>query len=465
MSHFTKLDAVSMLTAALNRLTARVGPQAKAALLMPDMLSKSADGDTVPSPEFGQMLQSAPLFAIEQKAQESEDLEAGSAKEDKELADTGNHPPVFFVPHVALAIEPPAQTACVMTSGNPAPTKIRDLQPFIAGFDRNRLDGSPVRSVDPSVEKPSHDEVAFKKRELPKAAAVPFSTNRSEHFADKPADRAQMPKALVHDRGLADRPVSPVGAIKEDASPQPAPFVAHGEPAQMRPRSSLGPTPGPIQALPTPSSPQTETPTPLVSVATIQTTISETPAKPLSAVPVVSRPIDLEVLLERRVGPIKTLQIRLDPAELGMVTARIRLTSQGIDVHLVADKVDTARVLAIDSALLDKALRFAGVDEITKISVTVQERGQVPAITQSSGAAFQHGSHQPGQQSAPSQGQQTFNMQEQPDGLGYPAQSGSQQQRGNSGDGSHAGTAAQRDDTPPAHRDNRAGSLSRGLIV
>src|SRR5690606_16339384 len=51
-----------------------------------------------------------------------------------------------------------------------------------------------------------------------------------------------------------------------------------------------------------------------------------------------ARIADIQVVSERSFGTVKTLQIRLDPAELGAVTARIRVGSEGVEVHLVAEK-------------------------------------------------------------------------------------------------------------------------------
>lgn len=171
---------------------------------------------------------------------------------------------------------------------------------------------------------------------------------------------------------------------------------------------------------------------------------------------------DVQVISERSTGTVKTLVIRLDPIDLGMVTARIRLVTGGIEVHLVADRAEAAQLLAADRDLLDKALRFAGASDDAKLVVTVQERGQVAA-----GAS----SAQLGQHAGQSAGQQSFNMQQQADGRGYQAQSGAEGQ--NAGQGERHGGSARSgqvsgDETLDGKDANASlgrGSLARGLIV
>lgn len=95
-----------------------------------------------------------------------------------------------------------------------------------------------------------------------------------------------------------------------------------------------------------------------------------------------SRIADIQVVSERSFGTVKTLQIRLDPAELGVVTARIRVASEGVEVHLVADKTHAAEALAADRSMIEKALKTAGVADEAKISVTVADRNAAGAVQQ-----------------------------------------------------------------------------------
>lgn len=135
-----------------------------------------------------------------------------------------------------------------------------------------------------------------------------------------------------------------------------------------------------------------------------------------------ARIADIQVVSERSFGTVKTLQIRLDPAELGAVTARIRVASEGVEVHLVADKTHAAEALAADRSMIEKALKAAGIADDAKISVTVTDRNAAGAVQQAQ--ASQNAAHQQasGQQSGQ---QQAFNMQQ-----GFDGRNGAQAQAG-----------------------------------
>ncbi|MBB4095098.1 flagellar hook-length control protein FliK [Ochrobactrum pecoris] len=120
-----------------------------------------------------------------------------------------------------------------------------------------------------------------------------------------------------------------------------------------------------------------------------------------------ARIADIQVVSERSFGTVKTLQIRLDPAELGAVTARIRIASEGVEVHLVAEKTHAAEALAADRSMIEKALKAAGIADDAKISVTVTDRNAAGAVQQAQAA--QNAGQQSGQQ-------QAFNMQQGFDG-------------------------------------------------
>lgn len=122
-----------------------------------------------------------------------------------------------------------------------------------------------------------------------------------------------------------------------------------------------------------------------------------------SASAALARIDDIQIISERSSGSVKTLQIRLDPIELGSVTARIRVTPDNIEVHLIADKPYAAEALAADRSMIEKTLKMAGVHEDAKISVTVAERNAVglPQSSSSQSAGHQQaGNHQQSQQGA-----------------------------------------------------------------
>lgn len=134
-----------------------------------------------------------------------------------------------------------------------------------------------------------------------------------------------------------------------------------------------------------------------------------------------ARIADIHVVSERSFGTVKTLQIRLDPVELGAVTARIRVASEGIEVHLVAEKTHAAEALAADRSMIEKALKAAGIADDAKISVTVADRNAAGAVQQA------QASQNAGQQQASGQqpGQQAFNMQQ-----GFDGRNGAEAQAG-----------------------------------
>ncbi|PYE87689.1 flagellar hook-length control protein FliK [Phyllobacterium leguminum] len=125
------------------------------------------------------------------------------------------------------------------------------------------------------------------------------------------------------------------------------------------------------------------------------------PAAPAPAAAVPARPAvhlaGVEIISERSNGVAKTLSIRLQPEELGTVTARLRLVPEGMQVELIADRRETAERLAADREMLGKALQSAGLSDNAVVAVTVTER------VSSSTANLAGG--QPGQQGFTPQGQ------------------------------------------------------------
>lgn len=159
---------------------------------------------------------------------------------------------------------------------------------------------------------------------------------------------------------------------------------------------------------------------PQVLRAPVPLEVKSAPTSPQAAV----RIDDVQVISERSFGAVKTLQIRLDPVDLGQVTARIRVVADNIEVHLIADKPHAAEALAADRSMIEKALKVAGVTDDSKITVSVAERGTVN-VQQS--ASSQNATQQQSNQSQGQQGQQGFGMQSGTDGRNG-SQGGSQAQ-------------------------------------
>ncbi|KAB2719006.1 flagellar hook-length control protein FliK [Brucella intermedia] len=135
-----------------------------------------------------------------------------------------------------------------------------------------------------------------------------------------------------------------------------------------------------------------------------------------------ARIADIQVVSERSFGTVKTLQIRLDPEELGAVRARIRVGSEGVEVHLVAEKTHAAETLAADRSMIEKALKAAGVADDAKISVTVSDRNAAGAVQQAQASHNAWQQQASGQQSGQ---QQAFSMQQ-----GFDGRNGSETQAG-----------------------------------
>jgi chemotaxis protein MotD len=181
---------------------------------------------------------------------------------------------------------------------------------------------------------------------------------------------------------------------------------------------------------------------------------------------------DVQVVSERSFGSVKTLQIRLDPVDLGQVTARIRVVPDGVEVHLVADKAQAAEALSADRSVIEKALKSAGIGDDARITVTVADRS-APSAVQHVAASQNAGQQQAGAQQQSSGQQQAFNMQGGFDGRNG-AQSQAQAQFA-SGEGRQNGDSSQtgqdrsgkQTGSETAARDTVAGTAgrSRGLVV
>lgn len=90
-----------------------------------------------------------------------------------------------------------------------------------------------------------------------------------------------------------------------------------------------------------------------------------------------SRPpiTDVQIVADRTTGATRTLVIQLQPIELGTVTARLRLTSDGMHIQLTAEDHIAAEHLARDHEALGKALKLAGVgDDTSSVTIAVIDR-------------------------------------------------------------------------------------------
>lgn len=190
--------------------------------------------------------------------------------------------------------------------------------------------------------------------------------------------------------------------------------------------------------------------------ASSPTTLPQPETRP-SALPatVVTAPVnrpplaDIQIVSDRTNGAARTLVIQLQPVELGTVTARLRLTSDGMHIQITAENAAMAEHLTKDHEALGKALHRAGVaDDASTVTISIVDRSAAAANPQT--------------------GQQNFNGQEpqagaRPNGQG---QSGFQGTPGERTPSEHRFGEIGPDDQleKPATSDPQ-GNLSRGLVV
>lgn len=89
---------------------------------------------------------------------------------------------------------------------------------------------------------------------------------------------------------------------------------------------------------------------------------------------VLGRIADVEVTENRKVGEMRVLRIKLNPEDLGMVEARLRKTSDGLQIEIHADRQETARLLAADRHMLGKALEKSGLNDDGHLTIMIVDR-------------------------------------------------------------------------------------------
>ena len=83
--------------------------------------------------------------------------------------------------------------------------------------------------------------------------------------------------------------------------------------------------------------------------------------------------------------PTHVLKIELHPAELGMVTAHLRLSGEQLSIELKPETHDAYRRLSSDSEAIVKSLRGLGF-EVDKVTI-MQPSVAVPATTRADATA------------------------------------------------------------------------------
>lgn len=83
-------------------------------------------------------------------------------------------------------------------------------------------------------------------------------------------------------------------------------------------------------------------------------------------------------------GPVSTLRIQLNPAELGMVTARLTTTGSQLSIEIQTESNDARQRLAADSETIARALRAIGYD-VDKVTIQQAPQGGNPSQGQAAG--------------------------------------------------------------------------------
>jgi chemotaxis protein MotD len=126
----------------------------------------------------------------------------------------------------------------------------------------------------------------------------------------------------------------------------------------------------------------TSAPSPSVQLEAKPTAPASNNAMPLQTS---RRPItDVQILSDRSTPGARTLVVQLQPIELGTVTARMRLTPEGMHIQLMAENPAMAEHLAKDHDMLSKALQRAGAaDDAASVTISVVDRSGASASAQS----------------------------------------------------------------------------------
>lgn len=248
------------------------------------------------------------------------------------------------------------------------------------------------------------------------AKTVPATVDKVKgQEAPFPDDKTAAP-AQAGTKPMADLPdVEPLPqAVK--SRPAPAPVSVGDAVAQVpEARNGKGTT------LEQPAAPvmHTSAATPPVSaqaetrLATVPVAVTPQPA---------SRPqvTAVQILSDRTTGAARTLVVQLQPIELGTVTARLRLTPEGMHIQLTAETKAMAEHLAKDHDALGKALQRAGVaDDASLVTISVVDRSSAISNT---AAGQQNLAGQEQQSSARGNGQSHSGFQETSDDRSTPQQ-------------------------------------------
>ncbi|UXN58918.1 flagellar hook-length control protein FliK [Phyllobacterium zundukense] len=130
----------------------------------------------------------------------------------------------------------------------------------------------------------------------------------------------------------------------------------------------------PVETAPSAPSPSVQLEAKLTAAASNNAMPVQTSRRPIT---------DVQVLSDRSTPGARTLVVQLQPIELGTVTARMRLTPEGMHIQLMAENPAMAEHLAKDHDMLGKALQRAGAaDDAASVTISVIDRSGTSSSAQ-----------------------------------------------------------------------------------
>lgn len=209
------------------------------------------------------------------------------------------------------------------------------------------------------------------------AASSAVARTTSDLEGEEQAEALPDKKSERPAQRMTSKPGEPATAVSQTSPTQATPGVersAVSEAGQITPDAPAKATSKePAEKPSLPSADTASSNAPPAGPANVKTSTTLETSAPAAAktVPVTG----VAILSERTAGGSKTLVIQLQPVELGTVTARLRLTSEGMHIQLTAESREMAEHLASDHDALGKALQRAGVtDDASSVTISVVDR-------------------------------------------------------------------------------------------
>ncbi|WP_208431786.1 flagellar hook-length control protein FliK [Bartonella schoenbuchensis] len=83
---------------------------------------------------------------------------------------------------------------------------------------------------------------------------------------------------------------------------------------------------------------------------------------------------DVDITLNKKVGHVQLLRLKLTPAELGTIDAKLRMSAQGLHVELHIQRQETARLLAENQQMLVRILEKMPVNDDSRVLVSIIDK-------------------------------------------------------------------------------------------